>query len=1138
MAGSRRARGALGLAALALLLLLPGAVRGQETAADSTLALRAALGLDTWRELRWTGEAELRLPGGAAVPGSFSLRSGRNGLVEGLDYRFDAGVGRLTLLDARWLGRPLDLRWRRLRLELAPALSLHPPESIVWIGPDSLAAAADSLLPSSTPLREESWGDGLRASGSFLRGISVGSGGNVGIESGLRLQVDGQIGRDVEVEAFLSDRNTPVQPEGRSQSLEEIDRIHVKVRSPSWKAVLGDFDLALAPGAYLDYRRTVDGVQAGYDDGRRRALAHAASARGRFRRVEFAGGEGVQGPWQLSSEQGSDLIVVIAGSEKVWLDGEELRRGETLDYVVDYGLAQLQFTARRPINSDSRIAVEYQYSERVYSRALYGFDGQTPLPLGAELRLGWAAERDDPDRPLDQFLDDADRDVLAGAGDSPTQAYGSGALRVDPGEGSYRLLDSLAGRWGRYEFADEIPAGQEELYVWQLRFTELGRGADGAWLGDYSRQFGPTGRIYFVFEGEAGGAWAPVIPLVPPTSTDVVDGRLTWSGGGLSLSGEAALSNRDLNLLSDLDDGDNLGAALRGQADWRGRPLRLGEREIARPELGVSAASEQADFRTHSPVDEVEFQRLYGLARTGGDRLLRWDARAGLVRDENLRWRGTLSRLARGDARSRWISQTWRLRPGLGPFSEGETSWRRSESGESASTFRRLDLNAGLDGRAGSLTGGWAGEREEAGPDPTGRRWGEWRGLAERRLLPALQGSVELKRRLKEDLDVLGWRERAVVRQTRSRLRWTGELAGELDWTRRRVDTAAADSASTVNDVALLDLRRRGEAVDWSLLYRAENSLARQRLTQYLRVDSLQGDFSEDPWNPGVFVPDPDGDFVAVSVETGETRRVARVELDGSLRWQTGTGWAGESQLTLEERSRLARPADLYLLKPSAFFRDSTVSATRRWQQDLELREDEFGRSSRRWRLRWEAVRSLDQLQLVAPRDGRTARLSLRLRWRGGESRWSLQALRRWQGLRLTGGGVDRRVRAWRADADWSRDFGRAWLLRAALLGEAAREEELAIAGRRLQLEPSFEWRAGAKGTFLWRGSWQQAWADVVRPPYELLEGARPGRTLRSTIEGRWQLGRRTRLTLSWQADALPERRVQHTGRVQVQSFF
>jgi hypothetical protein len=1108
--------------------------------ADSLAELRAALSLGTWRSLRWIGEAVLELPGGAVLPGSLELQAARRPLVEGVDYRLDAAQGRLSLLDPAWLGRPLQLRWRSLRLDLPPALSRHPAASLPWFGPDSLRAGADSLPPATLPLREEGWGEGLRASGSFLRGVSVGSGGSVGIESGLRLKVEGQIGRDVDVEAFLSDRNTPIQPEGRSQSLEEIDRIQVKVRSPRWQATLGDFDLALRPGNYLQYTRTVDGVRAGYDDGSRRALVHAASARGRFHRVEIAGREGLQGPWQLSSEQGGEWIVVLAGSERVWLDGSELARGEDRDYTIDYGLAQLSFTARRPINSDSRIIVEYQYSERVYSRALYGLETGTPLPAGASLRLGWAAERDDPDRPLDQFLDEDDRAVLAAAGDLPTQAYGSGARRVEAGTGSYRLLDSLAGRWGHYEFAEDPPPGLEDEFVWDLRFQELGRDAAGAWLGDYSRRYTASGRIYHVFEGTGGGPWAPVIPLVAPTASELLDTRLEWSAGGLRLAAEGALSRQDLNLLSSRDDGDNLGAALLGEASWRGAPIGAGPLAGGRPELGLALASEQADFRSLTPVGEVEFARIYGLQRSGAGRLLRWDGRGGWSRGDSLWWRSSLSRLERGEQRSRRFAQTWLLRPGLGPWSAGEASWRRSEAGAAAATaFRRLDLQLGFDDRGGSQSLGYESERLRTENPVQGQRHGEWRGFVERRPLPLVGASFELRRRLKEQLAAGEWIDWARVRQSRARLRLAGELAGELDWTRRRVDYALADSADTIHDIALLDLRRRGEALDWSLLYQAESRFARSRLTQYLRVDSLQGDYSEDPFQPGVFVPDPDGDYIAVGIETGPGRRVAQVQLEGGLRWQTGRGLAGETVLSLQESSRREPASDLYLLKPSAFFGDSTLSAALRWQQDLELREDELGPSSRRWRLRWEDSRQLDQLQLVAPRDSRLQRLQLRLRWRGGESRWGLQAGLRRQRLSLSGSTLgDRSVQAWRADADWSRDLSRAWLLRAALLGELARETLLEVEGRRLQVEPSLEWRAGPRGTFQWRGSWQQAWAGQERIPYELLEGARIGRTLRSNLEGRWQLGRQTRLSIGWQADALPQRQTQHTGRVQVQSFF
>jgi hypothetical protein len=1117
---------------LAMLLTLPAAIRA---------------GGGHPRDRLWQGpaEAEMQLPDAPVEPGSLTCAVEGELLREGIDYRLDAVAGRVLVLHPRWLGRPCRIDYRVLRLALPANLALQRREDLPWVVPgragDSLAAPPGLA---GLPGREEEFGSRLRTSGSFLRGIRVGTGGQVGMESGLRLQVDGQIGPDVEVEAFLSDRNTPIQPEGRSESLEEVDRIHVAVRSPHWSAMLGDIDLHLRSGDYLDYRRTVDGLRAGYDNrgagGGSPVLvqAHLAGSRGRFHRMEFAGQEGVQGPWQLRSDQGSGLILVLAGSERVWLDGIALSRGEERDYTMDYGLGQLHFTVRRPITSHSRIQVEYQYSERLYARTLYGVEARTPLGQGVEMSLGLAGERDDADRPLDAFLDAQDRRLLAEAGDGlggAAAAWGSGVRRVVAGQGSWRLVDSLAGRWGWYEWAELPPGGGADEYRYELRFSELGRDEQGLWLGDYSRQYSSSGRVWYRFEGEAGGAWAPVIPLAAPTAAEVLDTRLTWRRGGFELEGEAALSRQDLNLLSGRDDEDNQGAALRGRLRWRSQPWPAA-RPLGRGEVEVAGIREQADFRPLQNVDEIEFERLYGMARGGG--LERADLAWGLRGGDTLLWRQRASLLRRAEEESRLWEGVWRWLPRRGPTSEGEARQRRLEAPASRSRLDGLRLEQGYGWERHRLLGGWEGERRERmGSGAAGEAFRQGLIRFERRLGVAGEASLEQQRRLDERRDDEGWAAHSRADQWRSRLRWAGDLQGEVDWTHRRLDYAGADSVDAVRDLALLDLRRRGNHSAWSLRYQVEQNLAAERLTQYLQVDSLQGDYSRDPFNPDLFVPDPDGDYIALPWETGRQRRAARLLLEGDWRWERGV-WSGDHRLLAEETSRLADPTRLYLLQPAAFQGDSTQSGRIHSRQDLELAPGGAG-GQRRWRLRWQEERSLEQPSIAAARRAWTRRLALRAQDRLGSGRASLEVETRRQEVLMPGQAQERReIRALRLEGEFSREVAPGWLGRATAELEAARDAPSDLAGRRLRLEPALDGRLGLKGSLGARLSWQQAWADQRIIPYELLGGARVGRTWRAGLDGRFQIGRQTRLTLSWQLDALPERRAQQTGRLQIQSFF
>jgi len=67
----------------------------------------------------------------------------------------------------------------------------------------------------------------------------------------------------------------------------------------------------------------------------------------------------IQGPYRLNGINNERAIRIIAGSEKIYLDGVQLKRGENNDYIIDYSNAEITFTPRRIITSVSRISVDF-----------------------------------------------------------------------------------------------------------------------------------------------------------------------------------------------------------------------------------------------------------------------------------------------------------------------------------------------------------------------------------------------------------------------------------------------------------------------------------------------------------------------------------------------------------------------------------------------------------------------------------------------------------------------------------------------------------------------------------------------------------------------------------------------------------
>ncbi|WP_125185481.1 hypothetical protein [Botryobacter ruber] len=409
---------------------------------------------------------------------------------------------------------------------------------------------------------------GLNKTGSISRGISFGNTQNVFVNSALNLQLDGKLTEDISITAAITDQNIPFQPEGNTQQLQEFDRVYITLKHKVWQLTAGDVVLRNRPSYFLQFYKNVQGAAFEAVTGKtpeRQGLTSVAASvsKGKFTSQVIPALEGVQGPYRLRGPNNERFIIVLANSERVFLDGKLLTRGFEYDYVIDYNQAEITFTTRHVITKNSRIKVDYEYSDLNYSRSIYHASHYQNLNK-FKVFTNYYNESDNPNNLLNLDLRDEDKRLLAGIGDSLNQAIIPGALEVpfDPTQVLYALRDTI--------FNDSLNTATIYVYstdpeeaIYNVRFSEVGPNQ-----GDYVQaNTTVNGRVFrwvAPVNGVPQGSFAPVRILPTPRKRQLVNLGASYTlQKGIEVFLEGAASQNDINRFSKLDAQDDNGKALR-----------------------------------------------------------------------------------------------------------------------------------------------------------------------------------------------------------------------------------------------------------------------------------------------------------------------------------------------------------------------------------------------------------------------------------------------------------------------------------------------------------------------------------------------------------------------------------------------
>jgi hypothetical protein len=419
------------------------------------------------------------------------------------------------------------------------------------------------LITNSTSYEDVFGNSGLTKNGSISRGVSFGNNQNVSLNSSLNLELSGELAPNLKILASISDNNIPMQPEGNTSKIQEFDQVYIQLYNDKTKFIAGDYWISKPEGYFLNYKKRGQGFTMEHSITDKKGDiwnfgGAAGISKGKYARQIIQGIEGNQGPYRLKGNENEPFIIILSGTERVYIDGKLVTRGQENDYIINYNTSELIFTTRNTITKDIRIVVEFQYTDQNYARTLF-----TANTMYQKDRFTfWSnvySEQDSKNQSLQQALTSSQKSLFYQIGDSLQLAH---SLSID----SIGFLENQ----NEYEKRDTLGFKDVLVYsinpskaIYQVTFSNVGPNK-----GDYIfSNFNALGKVYqwvAPLNGVSQGDYAPVRLLISPKQK-----QLATAGSSFrinkrnTIETEFGLSKNDINTFSPFNSNDDNGISNR-----------------------------------------------------------------------------------------------------------------------------------------------------------------------------------------------------------------------------------------------------------------------------------------------------------------------------------------------------------------------------------------------------------------------------------------------------------------------------------------------------------------------------------------------------------------------------------------------
>ncbi len=212
--------------------------------------------------------------------------------------------------------------------------------------------------------------------------------------------------------------------------------------------------------------------------------------------------------------------MVLAGTEKVFIDGVQVQRGEDQDYIINYNTAEIIFTARRMITKDTRVQVEFEYADRNFLNSMLYASNTTHFNKRFKLNISAYTNADARNSPVNQTLDGPQKSFLAALGDSVQAAFYPVAA-TDSFSATHILYKKIDTAYNGSHDSVYVYSTNKDSAKYSLSFVETGQNR-GNYIPAYAAANGKVYQWIAPVNGIPQGNYEAAAFLVSPKKQQVV----------------------------------------------------------------------------------------------------------------------------------------------------------------------------------------------------------------------------------------------------------------------------------------------------------------------------------------------------------------------------------------------------------------------------------------------------------------------------------------------------------------------------------------------------------------------------------------------------------------------------------------